>query len=95
LKALAKELDRPVLALSQLNRGSEIRSDKRPQLHDLRESGTLEQDTDVVIMLYKPTQEDGSNVYEQIVAKNRNGPTGTISVVFNAPAMRFDNLHHN
>lgn len=93
LKTLAKELDRPVLALSQLNRALEARSDKRPQLADLRESGSIEQDADMVLFIHKPkTDEENSHIMEQIVAKNRNGPTGSVGLYFNAPAMRFDNL---
>lgn len=93
LKALAKELDRPVLALAQLNRGPEQRSDKVPLLSDLRESGALEQNADVVIFLHRPkTDEDLQHVMTQIVSKNRNGPTGEFGIYFNGPAMRFDNL---
>lgn len=91
LKSLAKEFDRPVLALSQLNRGPEQRADKRPQLSDLRESGALEQHADVVIFIHDP-KADNPAILEQIVAKNRNGPTGEFGIYFNGPAMRFDNL---
>jgi replicative DNA helicase len=93
LKSLAKEFDRPVLACAQLNRGPEQRSDKLPLLSDLRESGALEQNADVVIFIHKPkTDEENASVRQQFVAKNRNGPTGDFGIYFNGPAMRFDNL---
>jgi replicative DNA helicase len=93
LKLLAKELDVPVVALSQLNRGPEQRTDKRPLLSDLRESGSIEQDSDVVILLHR------EDVYEResprageadlIVAKHRNGPTATVTVAFQSHYSRF------
>lgn len=92
LKTLAKEFNRPVLALAQLNRGPEQRTDKVPVLSDLRESGALEQNADVVVFIHKQKMEDGSFSFLQIVAKNRNGPTGDFGVYFNGPSMRFDNL---
>jgi replicative DNA helicase len=96
LKALAKELDIPVIALSQLSRAVENRSDRRPQLSDLRESGAIEQDADVVIFLYRPwvyNQEDENRgKAEIIVAKQRNGPTDRINVTFIDRFARFENL---
>ncbi len=104
LKGLAKELNVPVVALSQLSRAPESRSDHRPQLADLRESGALEQDADVVAFIYREEQyktpeernslpEDQKNVAELIIAKQRNGPTGTIDLRFTPSSMRFDNLY--
>lgn len=104
LKGLAKELNVPVVALSQLSRAPESRSDHRPQLADLRESGALEQDADVVAFIYREEQyktpeernnlpEDQKNVAELIVAKQRNGPTGTVDLRFTPSSMRFDNLY--
>lgn len=104
LKALAKEMNVPVVALSQLSRAPESRSDHRPQLADLRESGALEQDADVVAFIYREEQyktpeernnlpEDQKNVAELIVAKQRNGPTGSIDLRFTPSSMRFDNLY--
>ncbi|MEW6323286.1 MAG: replicative DNA helicase [Acidobacteriota bacterium] len=97
LKGLAKELNVPIVVLSQLSRAPEARSDKRPQLSDLRESGALEQDADVVILIFReemykldkdqPAETDGTA--ELIVAKQRNGPTGTIRVAFLRGQTRF------
>ena len=96
LKALAKELSIPVVALSQLSRAVEQRADRKPQLSDLRESGAIEQDADVVIFLYRPwvySQEDeDEGKAEIIVAKQRNGPTGYISASFISKYARFENL---
>jgi len=93
LKLLAKELEIPVIAISQLNRGPEQRQDKRPMLSDLRESGSLEQDADMVVLLHR------EDVYEResprageadfILAKHRNGPTGTVTVAFQGHYSRF------
>ncbi len=95
LKLLAKELDVPVIALSQLNRGPEQRSDKKPQLSDLRESGSLEQDADIVILLHRDRHTDGgdaNNNAELIVAKHRNGATKTLTVLFEGAFSRFSDL---
>lgn len=81
LKALARELNVPVVVLSQLSRASEKREDKRPILSDLRESGSIEQDSDVVIFLHRP-DDDSRNQIEVIVAKQRNGPTGNFRLMF-------------
>jgi len=96
LKALARELSVPVIAVSQLSRAVESRTDRRPQLSDLRESGAIEQDSDMVILLmreeyYKPT-EDNQGVAEVIIAKQRNGPVGTIKLTFIKEYTRFENM---
>ena len=96
LKALAKELKIPVVALSQLSRAVEQRTEKRPQLSDLRESGAIEQDADVVLFLYRPwvySQEDeDEGKAEIIVSKQRNGPTGIVQASFISKYARFENL---
>ncbi|GDY09722.1 MAG: replicative DNA helicase [Planctomycetota bacterium] len=95
LKYLSKELNVPVIALAQLNRGVELREDKRPRLADLRESGSIEQDADVVMFLHRPAlydPEDRPGEAELIVAKNRHGPTGIVSLSWLSESMRFGNL---
>jgi len=96
LKSLAKELNVPVLALSQLSRAPESRSDRRPQLSDLRESGALEQDADVVLFIFREEQYDptpeNENLAELIIGKQRNGPTGTVRLAFLKQHTRFANL---
>lgn len=79
-KLLAKELDVPVLLLSQLNRASEARADRKPGLHDLRESGAIEQDANAVLLMYQPDREDAPDEIDLIVAKNRSGPQGTVEL---------------
>jgi replicative DNA helicase len=96
LKALAKDLNVPVMALSQLNRKVEDRPNKKPQLADLRESGAIEQDADVIAFIYRdevynPTTEDNENIAEIILAKQRNGPTGYFKLTFQKEYTRFRN----
>jgi replicative DNA helicase len=94
LKALARELNIPVIALSQLNRASEQRGDHRPQLSDLRESGALEQDSDVVMFIYREglhNDEVNRNKAELIVAKHRNGPIGEVPLLFLEDQTKFVN----
>jgi replicative DNA helicase len=97
LKGLAKELNVPVIVISQLSRAPEARSDHRPLLSDLRESGALEQDADVVVMLFRPDQypdvkPEDENIAELNVAKQRNGPTGLVRLAFLKQETRFGNL---
>jgi len=96
LKTLARELKAPVIALSQLSRGVEQRTNKRPMLSDLRESGSIEQDADLVLMLYRdayynPDTPD-RDLAELIITKHRNGPTGTVKLIFNAELTEFRNM---
>jgi replicative DNA helicase len=95
LKVLARELNVPVLAAAQLSRAIEQRADKRPILSDLRESGSLEQDSDVVLFIYRPDQYEGDslkeNIAEIIVSKHRNGPVGSVELVFRKDLAKFEN----
>jgi len=101
LKALARELEVPVVVLSQLNRASEGREGHRPRMSDLRESGSIEQDADVIMLLHRedyyhrgePDYVESSTA-DIIIAKQRNGPTGTVQLVFNGEFTRFENLSH-
>jgi replicative DNA helicase len=100
LKGLAKELRCPVVALSQLSRAPEARSDHRPQLSDLRESGALEQDADLVMFIFRPSvyekdkTPETENLAEIIIAKQRNGPIGTVNLAFLNQYTRFENIVH-
>ena len=99
LKTLSLELGVPVIALSQLSRGVESRDDKRPMMSDLRESGSIEQDADIVAFLYRDDYynkeartEDNNSISELIIAKHRNGPTKTIELLFKKNTSTFLNL---
>jgi replicative DNA helicase len=95
LKTLARELHVPVIALSQLNRAVESREDRRPRMADLRESGAIEQDADIVLLIHRPDYYDPNDqqgVAEVIVAKNRNGPTGSVKLTFVKKLTRFENF---
>lgn len=95
---MAKELEVPLIAISQLNRGSEARTDKKPQLADLRESGSLEQDADMVMLLYRPDSQDRDNERageaDIILAKHRGGPIETIQVAHQLHYSKFVNMAH-
>lgn len=99
LKGLAKELNCPVLALSQLSRKAEAREGQRPVMSDLRESGAIEQDADVVMLLYREDyyneETENKNQTEVIIAKHRNGPTGTVKLYFNKELTRFNDLAYD
>ncbi|MFC1546782.1 replicative DNA helicase [bacterium] len=97
LKVLAKDLKVPVIALSQLSRATEMRKDQRPMLSDLRESGAIEQDADVVVFIYregyyKPDRPELENKAEIIIGKQRNGPTGVVPLIFKRECTRFENI---
>lgn len=99
LKVMAKELNVPVILLSQLSRAVESRTDKRPMLSDLRESGSIEQDADIVLFLYRDAyynkESQRQNISECIVAKNRHGETGTVELIWDGQYTRFSNPEYN
>ena len=98
LKILAKELDIPVIALSQLSRAAEQRSEHRPMLSDLRESGSIEQDADIVMFLYRDDyyneESESKNIAEVIIAKNRSGSVGTAEMLWMSSYTKFANIEH-
>ena len=99
LKVMAKELNVPVVLLSQLSRAVESRTDKRPMMSDLRESGSIEQDADIILFLYRDAyynkESTKQNISECIVAKNRHGETGTVELIWNGQYTRFSNPEYN
>ncbi len=99
LKGLARELNIPIIALSQLSRGIESRTDQKPKLSDLRESGSIEQDADVVLFIYREdktkSDSENKNIAEIMVAKHRNGPIGSVKLYFNEQTTSFKNLDKN
>ena len=99
LKAVAREMNAPVIALSQLSRACETRTDHRPMLSDLRESGAIEQDADVVTFLYRDEyyfpDTEKKNQAELIIAKQRNGPTGTVDLMWLGQYTKFANMVRN
>ena len=101
LKSLARELKVPVIAVSQLNRSVEMREGHKPRMSDLRESGSIEQDADVIMLLHREDyyqrgnpEWEQNNLAEVIVAKQRNGPTGIVELIFNGQFTRFENRSH-
>ncbi len=99
LKIMAKELNVPIILLSQLSRGPESRTDKRPMLSDLRESGSIEQDADIVLFLYRDgyynKESPNQNISECLIAKNRHGETGTVNLIWDGQYTRFSNPEYN